>query len=542
MFDFRQWTGARCRSGICIAALILCWPWSHLWAQETTAPTPPPSDKILISNFRFQGNTKFSDAELAAELAPYRNQPLTSTDLEAARQKLTQKYIQAGYINSGALLASQTVTNQELTFTIVEGHLSEINVEGTKWLRRSYLRNRLALRAGPPLNVGQLQEAVRLLKENPNIEQINAELKPGGLPGEARLDVAVKEALPFHLGLQFRNDRPPSVGAEVLEVLASDTDVTGNSDVLDVRYGIAERTKNSADFTGLDNIGGAYLIPITRFDTTLQVYYNRNNYGVIEEPFDTLDMTSKSSTYGIALRQPIYRTWQREIALGLVGERRSTETFLDGEPFTFSPGAVDGETVVSALRFYQEWIERRANAVLALRSTFSLGLDVLDATDDGSNRDGQFFSWIGQGQYLQRLGKTAHQFLASAWVQWANDPLLSPEQVGIGGAHTVRGYRENQIVRDMAVIGSLEVQLALVTGKAGEPILQLCPFFDYGIGWNAETTPPHSDLMSAGLGVIYHPCKHFDGRVYWGYGFRQTDTNDDLQDYGIHFALHASFL
>ena len=126
------------------------------------------------------------------------------------------------------------------------------------------------------------------------------------------------------------------------------------------------------------------------------------------------------------------------------------DTDLLGEPFNISPGAVDGRMVVSVLRLSQEWIDRGQNHVLALRSTFNFGLDVLDATDNGMPGDpnGKFFSWLGQAQYVHRLFNTQNQFILRVTGQWTDDQLLALEQISVGGAETVRGYRENQLVRD----------------------------------------------------------------------------------------------
>ena len=508
-------------------ACLLFWGIHCAAAQQPVLPPPAaPSEqpstvstpvKVIVRSFRFKGNTVFSSNELARLLDPYRFRELTSADLEQARRLLTQRYINAGYINSGALLEDQEVTNNEITYTIIEGRLSDVLIEGTTWLRTNYLRQRLELSAGPPLNMMKLQESILRLRDNPNLKQINAELKPGPVRGTAVLDVKVKEANPWHVGLQARNDRPPSVGAEVLELLASHTDVSGHSDAFEVRYGLLQRKEDGAEFAGADNIGASYSLPFTPYDTTLQLYFDRNNYAVIEEPFSSLDLTSEQTTYGIAVRHPWYRTLHREIALGLVGEHRRGETFLDDEPASFTPGAVDGEENVSVLRFYQEWMERHPQNVIVLRNTFSVGLDILEATDNGTDRDGQFFAWAGQAQYVHRLGSTAHQLLLSASAQWANDPLLSPEQFSIGGANSVRGYRENQLVRDNGVIGSAEFQYAVLTAKTGDPTLQLAPFFDFGQGWFVDApTPEASDIMSAGMGVIYKPCRNFLAKVYMG--------------------------
>ena len=499
-----------------------------------------------MQEFRFQGNEVFTSNQLAQVLAPWQGHELRSEDLEDARRALTMHYVTNGYINSGAVLEDPTVKEGVVMFRIVEGRLSEVHVSGNTWLRTNYIRQRLQTHADPPLNLFDLRDELLMLRENQNVKRINAELQPGAELGTSLLDVKVEDGNPWHLGLQVRNDRPPSVGAEAFEVLASHSDLSGNSDALELRYGLAHRTHEGADFSGLGNLGASYTLPFTARETTLQLYYNRSDYSVIEEPFQTLDIESESSTYGMTLRQPLYRTIHREVALGFTGERRESETFLLGQRFSFSPGAVDGRSVVSAARFFQEWVERNQTQVLVVRSTLSWGLDVLGATKGGlvgtnrTDRDGLFFSWQGQAQYVRRLGN--HQLVLSTSSQWANDPLLSLEQFSLGGANTVRGYRENQLVRDMGLVSSVEFRLAVWTGKTGNTILQLAPFFDYGIGWNVkDPSPPGSDLMSTGIGLIFTPHRKVFAKVYWGHPFRHFSRDNDLQDYGLHFKLDVSF-
>ena len=216
-----------------------------------------------------------------------------------------------------------------------------------------------------------------------------------------------------------------------------------------------------------------------------------------------------------------------------------------GERFSFSPGAVDGETTVTALRLIHEWVGRSQAQVMALRSTLSWGMDALGSTDDGTDRDGKFVTWLGQGQYVRRLGETDNQLILRSTFQWSEDPLLSLEQLSLGGAHTVRGYRENQFVRDLGVLTSLEFRIPVLFGKAGGPLVQLAPSVDYGNGWNL-TCPKGNPrvLRSAGLGLIFTkvftPHKNIYGELYWGYAFvTSISTDDDLQDQGVHSPFTA---
>ncbi|GDY19556.1 hypothetical protein LBMAG56_09010 [Verrucomicrobiota bacterium] len=505
-------------------------------AALTRMPSAP-----VITNFRFVGNTVFTDLELAELLAPWLNRKAALGELEDARTALTLHYVNAGYVNSGALLDAPPDASGEVTFRIVEGRLTRINIDGARHLRPGYYRSRIARDGGAALHLPRLEKNLMFLKEDPNVSRINAELKPGAVRGTADLDVKVAEKSPWHLAFQVANDRPASVGAESLEAIASHSSVLGWGDALEFRYGIAQRTQDGADWSGVKNLSASYTIPLTPYDTTLKLSYGRHDFAIIEEPFNALDINSESVSYSVTLRQPLHRTMQREIAIGLTGDWRQSKSSLFGLPFSFSPGAINGETAVSVLRFFQEWTERDQKQVLALRSSINFGLEVLDATRNGTARDGKFVSWQGQAQYVRRLDARGDQLVLSGSFQVSDSPLLSLEQFSIGGANTVRGLRENQIVRDMGAIGSIEFRVPVWSTANGQPRLQLAPFFDYGFGWNiGAPTPKQSDVASAGVGLLFNPCSHVSGRLYWGHAFRDFNNGSrDLQDHGLHFSLIA---
>lgn len=515
-----------------------------------TNSVPFPVSRLFVREFQFEGNTVFPDAELAKLTAPYTNREVASTDLEEARRAVTLHYVNKGFINSGAIIPEQGVKEGVVTFQIVEGILSEIVVHGSnelfraQWLRTGYVRGRLERWDGPPLNVFQLRQGLEVLRQDPNVKQINSELRPGTKPGESVLDVRILEPNPFRLGIQFDNHRPPSVGAEEIQALAGSRNLTGNGDAIGVSYVIAHSKENGAehvDFADSDNFEGVYTLPLNRYDTTLTIFGSLSDYAILEEPFASLKLDSETIEFGATLRHPFYRTARSEFALSFTIEREESETLLGGVPFSVSPGAVKGETDLTVLRFAQEWVTRSAHYVLALRSTFSVGVDLFGITDDGTDRDGKFFTWQGQAQYVQRLFDSANRLYVRGACQWSDDPLLSLEQFTLGGVDTVRGYRENQIVRDRGVFASAEVRIPVWFDKARREIIQLAPFVDYGQGWNDGGPGPKQHwLASVGAGILVTPIKYVSGQLYWGYALREIDTSDDdLQDHGLHFQLNV---
>jgi len=285
-----------------------------------------------------------------------------------------------------------------------------------------------------------------------------------------------------------------------------------------------------------------------RRDTSLDLRYKYEDYTIVEKPFDDLDIETEVQYFTVSLRHPFYRSLDNEFSVSLEGEHIRNKTYLLGEPFSFSPGAQDGKSIVTVLRSTQEWIHRGQRQAIAARSRLSLGIDALGATINPEHPDGQFFAWLGQFQWARVFGDIGIQMVFRTDVQLAAQSLLGVELISIGGRYTVRGYRENTMVRDNAVIASLESRIPLLRDRNWADYIQLVPFFDYGHGWNTDLPTPSLDtISSAGLGLRWAATfKHGSNElrpqfeIFWGYPFKDVDIPSDerdLQDDGIHFQL-----
>jgi len=142
---------------------------------------------------------------------------------------------------------------------------------------------------------------------------------------------------------------------------------------------------------------------------------------------------------------------------------------------------------------------------------------------------------------VRRLFNTQNRAIIRVAGQYTGERLLALEQMAVGGAYTVRGYRENQIVRDKAVVGSLEFRIPLLFNKAGASLFELAPFFDIGGGWDEGIHQTPQTLASTGIGVVLTPCKNFEAQLFWGYRLREVDLPyNDPQDIGLHFRIRIS--
>ncbi len=472
--------------------------------------------------------------ELSAIVAPYRGRDIGSDDLEAIRIQLTRHYVERGFINSGALLPDQEVSNGVITYEIVEGRLTDIEVKGNRRLRESYIRDRVTLGAGPPMNVYAIRDRLFLLQQDPRIQRLDAQLLPGTRPGEAKLRVEVEEAPSARAYVTVNNHSPTSVGAERGELELLDYNLLGYGDSVGLRSGL---TVGSTDYD-LN-----YTIPLNSRDTALQLRYAQTHSSVVEPPFDQLDITSTSHTSSVGVWHYPHKTPQEELGLGFTLELRDSQTSLLGEPFAFSPGTPpDGKVRISVLRLAQSWLQHDPDRVFAARSTISTGIDAFDATvNQNSEPDGRFVSWLGQLQWVERLFARRDELEIRFDAQLANDPLPSLEQFSVGGPSSVRGYLENELVRDNGLFASIEYRLTVWSDPGRGHRVQLAGFYDYGRSWNhGRPTPDPESLSSVGVGVraTYFPWLDFE--LYYGYRLRDEEMpGSNLQDKGISFQLRA---
>lgn len=501
---------------------------------EDALPVQPPKlQKTILQRVLVEGNTVISDAALATISEPYLNRPLRFSDLEQMRVDITRAYTDRGYISSGAVLPDQKVTNGQLVYRVVEGQLDKIEVSGTGRLNPAYVANRIRAAAGDPFNSNKLQESFQLLLDDPLIERMDGQLLPQPVTGLTKLKLAVIPSAPWLLNLTADNHGSPSVGKEQLAIAGTYLNPTGMGDRADFSVNLSP---------GRYNLSGSYSAPVNAHDTRLTIDYGATNSTVIEEPLNSIDIKSDSTNISVSLSHPLTRSISGSVRVGADFTVRNNSNTLLGEPFSFSAGEEGGESRVTALRLWQDYTRKRSEQVIALRSSLNFGLDAFGSTvHDDNLPDSKFISWLGQLRLVRNLQDGAGKILLKANAQYANELLLPLERFSLGGADNVRGYRNNQLVRDNALFLSAEYQYSFYQSpSAGE--WKLAPFADYGQGRNEGAEANSETLTSTGLGLLWSKEK-FNADLYIGHAIENVagSTESGLQHDGVHFRLSTRF-
>ncbi|MBD2436792.1 ShlB/FhaC/HecB family hemolysin secretion/activation protein [Nostoc sp. FACHB-110] len=513
--------------------------------QTPTETTPPPGttspsgipQTIQVERFEVMGSTVFSREELANATQEFIGKPITFAELLRASDKVTELYTKKGYISSGAFIpANQTfkARGSVVTIQVIEGSVESIEVRGLKRLQPDYVRSRIAVATGKPLNVNKLLQALQLLQLDPLIKNISAELAAGSRPGTSVIDVRVAEAKTFNLQVSLNNNRVPSIGSFQRQIRLNQANLLGLGDGLSIGYGNTD---------GSNDVDVSYTLPVNPYNGTVQFQYNYATSNVIEEPFDVLGIEGESQDFAITFRQPIIQTPTTELALGITANRRESDIgylkplIKQRIPFP-SPGSVDGETRLSVLRFFQDWTQRNSRQVIAARSQFSFGIDAFDATNSGAPPNSTFFSWRGQAQWVRLLAPDT-LFLLRADAQLADRALVPLEQFGLGGQQTVRGYRQDLLLTDNAFFVSAELRYPILRAPQLGGVLQVTPFVDYGTAYNSSNRadPDPNSLASVGLGLLWQ-SERLNARLDWGIPLIEVNSRKNtLQEEGLYFSL-----
>jgi len=448
-----------------------------------------------LKEVQIRGNTQLSNAQLQETIQEFIGKQVTASDVEEMRTRLTRAYVDAGYINSGAvlILPSPQDNTDTLAFNMIEGRLREVRAQGLQGLQASYLQSRLP---GPQevLNVNRLREQFQLLLQDPLFERIQSRLLPSGHLGEAVFELDVARKTPYSFSLFANNYRSPAIGEAVLGASVVVRNLSGYGDALDAQIGKSD---------GAAPYHLAWTMPLPNPSQHVQWSWDHGRSNVVEAPLDLVDIHSQTSTVEMKWGQTWINTLARRFDTGLTLASKQTRSSLLGEDFSFSPGEVNGRSTTQVFKLSQDWNERGNNFGFLARSTFSFGRNNNVEGDQMSSDKlippRRYYVWNGQLQWLRQMPQLNLQLLLRAQWQWSPSRLIPMEKMAVGGNASVRGYRESQLLRDQAQIFSMEFQRVMFNDPQKAQQLTALIFVDGARAKNhAEQT---QSISSWGIGL-----------------------------------------
>ena len=203
------------------------------------------------------------------------------------------------------------------------------------------------------------------------------------------------------------------------------------------------------------------------------------------------------------------------------------------------------------LALHWEGVERDAYGSTTLGLGTSINLWFSGSRSNMQNISG---SPLTTGQWAIFSGSFSRdQVIYTNWIltvrgdgQWANEPLISNEQFGVGGVNTVRGYREGQVFGDAGWHITLEQKTPPhVIGMAADRtplMIRGSVYTDYG---QALLFDPNGrkglvSLWGAGFGAVASLGTHWEARLLCSWPLLSAGGIEAYQP-RFDFALTAQF-
>ena len=431
-------------------------------AGETTAQTADNSDEFQFKQFRFQGNTVYSDSALEKLLRGKVPAVKTLPDIQRAAEAVAALYQEDGVLARVDLLP-QDLTDGVVTITITEGRFAGARMESAESpkLPQDFLV-KLVETAQPknaPVKLSQMDKATMLLNEVPGV-QASVRLSTGQEEGETIALVQVQDKRPWDGQITLDNTGSISTGSYRFSSQYSRYGWLGRGDVSNIQY------LHSA---GLDYARLGYSEPLGHGGARFGGNTEWTRYTVVDPTYDALDLHGPATTLNGFVSQPLVRHRQFSSDLVLSGDHKK---YTNHSKFSTTRYQLDSLSASVQINSQDQWMGGGENS-----ANLQLTRGLIDyETDKTDGTEGLFTKWRLSINRKQKVD-AAQMLLLSYQRQRASRNLDSSEKFGIGGSGAVRAYPAGEASGTQANLFSIELQRDFEWNKQA---YKFSSFYDVG--------------------------------------------------------------
>lgn len=519
-------------------------------AHDSNVPPPAqvdpsaaqPQSTFDIFEIRVRGNHVLQPKDIEPAVLPHLGPRRTIKDVEAARRDLEKVYHDRGFQTVYVDIPQQRVTGGVVILKVTEVSVKRLRVVGSRYFSLGYIKQAIpSLGEGNVPNFNDVQKELAQLNRSTD-RNVTPILKPSSTPGQMDVELKVKDQFPLHGSVEV-NDRyslNTTHTRAVAQLRYDNLWQRGHS--INLLYQVAPERPSDADVRSV-----SYVIP---GDTgrTYAMYAIRSRSDVAA--VGTLNVIGKGDIFGVRLIQPLpsVDALTQSINLGVDYKDLTEDVNLVGggtfsSPITYVPVSATYSGTLAGARGTTSF---DAGATFVIRG---LGGNANDFNNSRANADSAFVAFRGGVQRAQVL-PAKWSLLAKLDGQLASGPLVNSEEFAAGGALSVRGYKEAEVLGDNGIHGSLELRTpSLWNGdKPGDRNLLFLAFVEGAHlrvrqplpGQQADFTLASAGLglrvQARGLGLTLDAAHAFKDAVNNG-----VSGNTSAGDNRLHFAVSYEF-
>ncbi|MEI8298300.1 MAG: ShlB/FhaC/HecB family hemolysin secretion/activation protein [Pseudomonadota bacterium] len=480
----------------------------------TSEVTPAVADNFSIFEFRVLGNTQLPVRVIEEAVYPLLGEQRSFATVEQARDALVAAYRTAGLGTVLVDIPEQSVDDGIVRLQVTEGRIEKVRISGARYYSERRILARLpSVKAGEVPKLTALQAQLTALAGEARDREITPTLKPGSTPGTLAVEFGVKDHLPLHASLEANNRYTSDTTQTRLVASISYENMFQRADTLGLQYQTAPQKMSEVQVGAL-----SYLGHTNRDDLTWSGYAIRSKSDVAA--IGTLSVIGNGTIVGLRINHSfgISSTGAQTLSFGPDWKDFGEDIRLSTNVSARTPIHYLLWTAQHGVAYQVEKfdVQNQLGVSLAIR-----GL----ATDDkafaykrsGAHagfaylRDNSSATWrIGRGWALgARLG-----------LQYSEQPLISNEQLALGGVDSVRGYLDAEALVDSGVAATLELRSP--TAHLRSVAVSGMVFYDRGVGMMQQPLSSEissgsvrTDLSGWGVGMRFAVGQALDAMIDW---------------------------
>ncbi len=459
---------------------------------EKTLNIPANADKIkfVLKTLKISGVESIDKSVISDLYKDKIDQEVSLKEIYEIADSITKIYADKGYILSRAIVPAQEIDKGNVLIKVVEGKIGEVKLEG-EVPNRKFLNPALdRMSSSKPMNVYELEKQVLMLNDLAGIK-FKSILKPSKIEGYVDL-ILMAEEVKYQNNIYVNN-----YGSKYIGPIQGTAKLGLNHSFLLPFNQTDASISQARESNELRYFDISHSIPINTLGTklTLKASNSKAHPGYTQK---RLRINGRTSNYEALLNQTIIRSRVQNLTA------------------SFGFNIKDNKTDVLNAAFIREKIRSVKLSATFDRVDDFRGINVFGATYTqglktfGASKKGQPNLSRSKGipdfkKYeasLSRYQALPLQLSALAVIngQYTNNPLLSSEEFGYGGATFGKAYDGSEILGEKGFVGMVELRYDGISDSF-QTHIQPFIFYDFGSVWNLDNTlDKHVKASSSGLG------------------------------------------
>jgi hemolysin activation/secretion protein len=498
----------------------------------TSAGEETPVVRFTVTGFTVSGDNPLSEEQTQAILAPLAGEHEGLAGLTAAAAELESAILSAGHSFHRVILPPQTIEGGYVSLKVVTFKLADVQVTGNQYFSPENIRASLpALKAGSVPNTSELSRELIVANDHPS-KKVTIRIKRSKVPDSVDAELDVEDRRPWQFFAALNNIGTDETGDFRISAGFQHSNLLNRDDALTLSY-----TTSPDHFDDVQQYGFNYQFPLYPLSGSLSFFYSQSDVdsGRIEQVFDVSGAGTFLGGYytHTFLNSGGYR---HRLRIGV-----EDRLFDDNIDFQGTPIGVDVRSRPLALSYSGEWRQERDAVNFQVAYVLNLG-------GGGDNSDAAYAAarfGAEQDWHAVRLAIFGSHLFSNNWSvhaamigQYAGDPLINGEQLGLGGANSIRGFEERAVSGDRGYRLSLEAWTPPLKYD-----VRLLGFIEGGQVESIDAPPGEIDsetLVSLGLGLRWR----WADKLNLSFDFGQEINDARISGAGgtkAHFSLFYRF-